>query len=198
MTRKGTTMQALVVYESMFGNTEQIARAVGAGLATKLGTEVHEVGVAPRVLGESTELLIVGGPTHAFGMSREGTRETAARQAGDRLVSQGVGVREWLDAFQFPRWCVAGAAFDTRIDRPRIPGAAARVIARRLRRAGVSPVLSTESFYVSATDGPLLDGELERARHWGEAIASAWVRRPLGQAFGAVFDSVKAEPSPVS
>ena len=160
-------MQALVVFESMFGNTAAIARAVGSGLATKLETQIHEVDAAPRVLGESTELLIVGGPTHAFGMSRVGTRETAARQAGDSLVSQGIGVREWLDAFQFPSWGVAGAAFDTRIDRPRLPGAAANAIARRLRRAGVSPVLSTESFYVSATDGPLLEGELERARQWG-------------------------------
>ena len=67
-------MHALVVFESMFGNTAAIARAVGSGLATKLETEVHEVGVAPRVLAESTELLVVGGPTHAFGMSREGTR----------------------------------------------------------------------------------------------------------------------------
>jgi hypothetical protein len=191
-------MQALVIYESMFGNTEAIARAVGSGLATKLGTEVHEVGVAPRVLDESTELLVVGGPTHAFGMSRVGTRETAARDAGDRLVSQGIGVREWLDAFQFPRLGVAGAAFDTRIDRPRFPGAAANAIARRLRRAGVSPVLSAESFYVSATDGPLLEGELERARQWGESLATTLVRRPLGQAFGVVFDSVEGAPSPAS
>ena len=191
-------MQALVVFESMFGNTEAIARAVGSGLATRLETEVHEVGVAPRVLAESTELLVVGGPTHAFGMSRVGTRETAARQAGDRLVSQGIGVREWLDAFQFPRWGVAGAAFDTRIDRPRLPGAAANAIARCLRRAGLSPVLSAESFYVSATDGPLLQGELERARKWGESLASSLVKRPLSQAFGVVFDSGEVVPSPVS
>ena len=180
----------LVVFESMFGTTEAIARAVGAGLAAKLETQVYEVGVAPRVLDESTELLIVGGPTHAFGMSRVGTRETAARQAGNRLVSEGIGVREWLDAFQFPRWGVAGAAFDTRIDRPRFPGAAANAIARRLRRAGVSPVVSAESFYVSGTDGPLLEGELERARQWGESLASTLVRRPLGQEFGVVFDPV--------
>jgi hypothetical protein len=189
-------MQALVVFESMFGNTAAIARAVGSGLATKLETEVHEVGVAPRVLPESTELLVVGGPTHAFGISRVGTRVTAAREAGDRLVSQGIGVREWLDAFQFPSWGVIGAAFDTRIDRPRFPGAAANAIARRLRRAGVVPVLSAESFYVLATDGPLLEGELERARKWGESLASTLVRRPLGQAFGVVFDSVEGIPSP--
>ena len=187
----------MVVFESIFGNTAAIARAVGSGLATKLETEVHEVGAAPRVLVESTELLVVGGPTHAFGMTRAGTREAGAREAGDRLVSHGIGVREWLDAFQFPRWGVAGAAFDTRIDRPRFPGAAANAIARRLRRAGVSPVLSAESFYVSATDGPLLDGELERARQWGESLASTLVKRPLGQAFGVVFDSGEGVPSPV-
>ena len=190
-------MQVLVVFESIFGNTEAIARAVGSGLATKLETEVHEVGVAPRVLVEPTELLVVGGPTHAFGMSRLGTREAGAREAGDRLVSQGIGVREWLDAFQFPRGGVAGAAFDTRIDRPRLPGAAANAIARRLRRAGVYPVISAESFYVSATDGPLLEGELERARQWGESLASTLVKRPLGQAFGVVFDSGEGVPSPV-
>jgi hypothetical protein len=188
-------MQALVVFESMFGNTEAIARAVGSGLATKLETGVHEVGVAPRVLVESTKLLVVGGPTHAFGMSRAGTRESAAREAGGRLVSQGIGVREWLDAFQLPRAGVAGAAFDTRIDRPRFPGAAANAIARRLGRAGVAPVISAESFYVSATEGPLLEGELERARQWGESLAASLVKPPLGQALGVVFDSSEGLPT---
>lgn len=191
-------MQALVVFESMFGNTAAVAKAVGSGLATKLETEVHEVGVAPRVLAESVELLVVGGPTHAFGMSRVGTRESAARQAGERLVSQSIGVREWLDAFQFPTWGVAGAAFDTRIDRPRFPGAAANAIARRLRRVGVDPILAAESFYVSATDGPLLEGELERARLWGESLAATLVKRPLGQAFGVVFDPGEVVPSPAN
>ena len=51
---------------------------------------------------------------------------------------------------------------------------------------------------MSGTDGPLMEGELDRVRLWGEAVASEWVGLPLGQAVGTVFDSVEGEPFPVS
>jgi flavodoxin len=165
-------MDALVVFESMFGNTEAIARAVGEGLSTRMHTEVIEVGAAPIIIDGSIGLLVVGGPTHAFGMSRPGTRQTAAQQAGSNLVSKGNGLREWLAALRVESAAASGT-FDTRIFKPRVPGSAARAAAKRLRNLGFREVATAESFYVRGTDGPLIEGELDRARHWGEQLGSA-------------------------
>ncbi|MEX1126227.1 MAG: flavodoxin, partial [Acidimicrobiia bacterium] len=72
-------MKALVVYESMFGNTKLIAEAVAGGLTRHLDVETVEVGQKP-VFGPGVDLVVVGGPTHAFGMTRASTRKSAAEQ----------------------------------------------------------------------------------------------------------------------
>jgi hypothetical protein len=164
-------MHSLVVFESMFGNTESIAKAVADGLSYRMRSEVVEVGTAPRLIDSNVGLLVVGGPTHAFGMSRSGTRQTAAQQAGNRLVSKGIGLREWLADIRRES-ALAAAAFDTRIDKPRVPGSAGRAVEKRLRRLGLRLVAPAESFYVLGTEGPLLVGELERARRWGQQLGS--------------------------
>ena len=164
-------MRALVVYESMFGNTQVIANAIADGLSAHLQADALEVGVAPTSIGDDVGLL-VGGPTHAFGMSREGTRQDAAKQAIQGLVSTGIGVREWLARLQGVPG-VAAATFDTRIAKPRLPGSAARGAEKRLRRLGVRVIAPAASFYVDGTKGPLLEGEQERARRWGEQLGSA-------------------------
>ncbi|MFD1546055.1 flavodoxin family protein [Nonomuraea guangzhouensis] len=166
-------MYALIVYESMFGNTKQIAEAVAEGLATAMRTEVLEVGSAPASVEEDVGLLVVGGPTHAFGMSRASTRQSAAQQG--RVLSQGQGVREWLATVQTPSARLASAAFDTRIAKPRMPGSAARGVAKRLRRLGLALAAPAESFYVTGTQGPLVAGEMERARQWGEGLGSSFL-----------------------
>jgi hypothetical protein len=174
-------MTVLVVFESMFGNTKVIANAVAEGLARHLPVQQVEVGAAPAVIGGEVDLLVVGGPTHAFGLSRPGTRQSAAQQAEDGLVSAGIGLREWLGALHKGSADVAVAAFDTRISRPRLPGSAASAADKRLRRLGFQSAAPPTSFYVEGTTGPLLDGEIERARRWGEALAvelGAAGRRP--------------------
>src|SRR5690606_14826892 len=70
-------MRALVAFESMFGNTGLIAEAIADGLARHGEVETAEVGTAPVLLPAEVDLLVVGGPTHAFGMSRPGTRSSA-------------------------------------------------------------------------------------------------------------------------
>ena len=164
-------MHALVVYESMFGNTQAIADAIAAGLSSGIRVEAVEVGVAPVTTDDDVALVVVGGPTHAFGMSRPQTRQDAARQATAGLVSGGIGLREWLAALQGPAG-VAAATFDTRISKPRLPGSAARAAEKRLRRLGLRIVAPAASFYVEGTSGPLQAGEQERARRWGEALGS--------------------------
>lgn len=164
-------MRALVVYESMFGNTQLIAKSIGEGLATCIDTEVVEVGSAPQVLDEGVSLLVVGGPTHAFSMTKPATRKSAAEQATGALVSTGIGIREWLDALGGTAE-VGAAAFDTRVDKPRLPGSAARGADKRLRSNGFHRVAGPTSFYVHGTTGPVVDGELDRARRWGETLGA--------------------------
>ncbi|MGP3915962.1 flavodoxin family protein [Nonomuraea sp. 10N515B] len=167
-------MDALVVYESMYGNTKQIAEAVAEGLASRLRAEVVEVGSAPFVVEPEVGLLVVGGPTHAFSLSRASTRQSAAQQATGPLISPGIGVREWLGALCTPSAALGSAAFDTRIAKPRMPGSAARGIAKRLRRVGIGAVAPAQSFYVTGGQGPLVEGEVERARQWGESLAASF------------------------
>jgi hypothetical protein len=164
-------VRALVVYESMFGNTRAIAAAIAEGLeGADVEVELVEVGTAPAAPDADVGLLVVGGPTHALSLSRPESRSSAAEQAeGEPLVSQGIGLREWLAAL--PAGRLPSAAFDTHADK-RVPGAASRAANKRLRRKGYRAVLPPESFYVSGTAGPLVDGELERARGWGARLAA--------------------------
>jgi hypothetical protein len=168
-------MHALVVYESMFGNTQAVAQAVAEGLGDRVTVTTVEVGAAPAALPDDVELLVVGGPTHAFGMSRPGTRRSAADQAERPLVSTRIGLREWLDALRPAAGDVAAATFDTRINKPRLPGSAARAAQKRLRRLGFALAAPAQSFRVADTAGPLLPGEADRALRWGKRLAATVV-----------------------
>jgi hypothetical protein len=165
-------MRTLIVYESMFGNTRTIAEAIADGLTPRSQVELCEVGEAPAGLPDALDLLIVGAPTHAFGMSRPDTRRSAAGKAPDGLVSPGIGVREWLGRLTPGIHLVPAAAFDTRLGKPSwLPGSAARGIAKRLRRLGHVTAAIPKSFYVNDLAGPLAEGETARAREWGRLLA---------------------------
>lgn len=164
--------RALVVVESMFGNTEQVAGAVADGLSSRLETEVVRVGRAPESIGAGVGLLVVGGPTHAFGLSRQNTRKAAVEQGAHPAGGPEAGLREWLAALRPGAVPVPAAAFDTRVKKRGIPGSAARGALKRLARLGFRPVAPAETFWVSGTPGPLLDGELDRARSWGVRLAA--------------------------
>jgi hypothetical protein len=164
-------MTTLIVYESMFGNTRSIAEAIADGLAPHQRVELHEVGEAPTALPVGLDLLIVGAPTHAFSMSRPNTRQSAAGQAPGGLVSAGIGVREWLDRLSSGTHLVTAAAFDTKIGKTSwLPGSPARANAKRLKRLGHISAAMPKSFYVIGTAGPLAEGELIRAREWGQLL----------------------------
>jgi len=163
-------VKALVVYESMFGNTEAVARAVADGLSDAFEVGLADVSGMPSLAG--VDVLVVGAPTHAFGLSRPGTRADAVRRGAARPGVAGVGLREYLDCA--PQLTgITAAAFDTKIDKPFLPGSAARAAQRRLRHLGCRTPLPAESFRVAGTTGPLADAELERARRWALALASA-------------------------
>ncbi len=173
-------MRAVVVFESMFGNTEKIARAIADGVRSGLGAPpadvtVLEVGKAPDRLDDEVSLLVAGGPTHAFGMTRPNTRDDARKRVGDTVVSRGIGLREWLDSVAIDRSDVATATFDTRVDKVRrLPGSAARGAAKVLRRRGHVVLVPPQSFYVRDIEGPLSDGEVDHARRWGHEVGRAY------------------------
>ena len=175
-------MRALVVYESMFGNTREIALAVAEGIGARMPVETVEVGSAPTVLPDDLTLLVIGGPTHAHGMTKPESRADSAKRAGDRLVSRGSGIREWLAALYGGSSRVAAAAFDTRIKGPGlIWGSAAKGAAKSLRGLRFRVVAEPESFLVDGPTGPVFDrlveGERERARSWGRQLGASLANR---------------------
>ena len=115
---------------------------------------------------------MVGGPTHAFSMSRRSTRHDAV-QRGAAAAHEATGIREWLDGWGATHGPLPHAAvFDTRVTSVRhLPGSAARRAAKVLHARGLSVLDEPTSFYVVDVEGPLVDGELERARAWGRRIA---------------------------
>jgi hypothetical protein len=165
-------MRALVVYESLFGNTEQVALAITGGLSEHLDVELLEGTDAPQVITEALDLIVIGGPTHAFSMTRPSTREDAFRQ-GVSHGSTAVGLREWLEQLGNGPHSAPVATFDTRVSKVRhLPGSAAKGAARLVHKLGYSSAAQAESFYVEGVTGPLLEGELDRAHSWGEQLGS--------------------------
>jgi hypothetical protein len=168
-------MTVWIVVESMFGNTRAIADEMSEALGGRLTVEVWNVALVPDRIPADVELLIVGGPTHVFGMSRASTRRDAVKRGA--AGAPGKGVREWLDAaLDIPADLLA-TAFDTRIKKAGVPGSAARAISRRLHKAGCEIVLPPQSFYVADTAGPLQAGEAERAREFASQILKELGRR---------------------
>ena len=163
-------MRALVVVESIWGNTETIARAIATGIG---GDDVDVVSAvdAPAALAEDVDLVVVGGPTHAFSMTTASTRESARQQGATTIPVR--GIREWIEQLASPSRAVRVATFDTRTVSPRLPGSAAKKAMKRLVARGLEPAAKPETFGVHGYGGPLADGEESRATEWGASVAAA-------------------------
>lgn len=171
----GHPPSALVVYESMFDNTTQTAEAVARGLR-RAGFTAHAVPVTSLASTGPVEvdLLAVGAPTHGFTLSRRESRAEAVRKGADPERA-GIGLREWI-AQAVPRRYGTDrvVVFDTRVGRVRhVPLAAARTAARLLQRRGFRLMRKPAGFAVDRVHGPLHDGELARAEHWGRMMGAA-------------------------
>ena len=155
-------MKAIVIYDSIFGNTEQIAQAIGNTLGSQDEVGLFRVGnIRPEQL-KGSELILVGSPTRGFRPTKPITVFL------DRIPVDGIkGVKV--------------AAFDTRISLDdinspvlrffvRIFGYAAKPIADRLKKKGGELAVPPEGFYVKASEGPLKEGELDRAANWARQI----------------------------
>jgi hypothetical protein len=171
-------MRALVVYESMFGNTRTVAEAIAGALTSAGVTTTVTTAVAARPDAAEFDLVVVGAPTHAHTLPQASSRAEAAAWAGHpekalTLESSAgeQGVREWLKELGSVEGPARFAAFATRVDMPRIfTGDASRAIAKRLRDAGVAAV-DRECFLVSSVN-VLLDGEAARAAEWAGRLAA--------------------------
>lgn len=168
-------MPAVVVYESMYGNTRVVAEAIAEGIRDAVAIPVAEAAAHPERVA-SASLLVVGGPTHAFSMSRPQTRasaaQTAAKHGSTRHLepgATGAGIREWVAAL--PPMTGSAAAFDTRIAHFGGMGHAAPRIARGLRRHGLTLLCPPRSFFVTKND-TLTEGQLDAAFAWGAALAT--------------------------
>jgi flavodoxin I len=144
-------MKTLIVYDSTYGNTRKIAESIGSAVSG----EVKVLAAAEANLSEleSLDLLIAGSPTN-------GGRATPS-------------MRLFLD--KIPEAALKNiktAAFDTRIPAKwvKIFGFAAGRIDRSLKSKGGVPIAPPEPFFVKGTEGPLAEGELERAAAWAKAI----------------------------
>jgi hypothetical protein len=171
-------MRAVVIYESMYGNTHHVAEAIGTGLQDSFEVKVLPVAEAVPAVLQEAGLVVVGGPTHAHGMSRAATRK-AAGEAADKPDSDltlepdalGPGLREWFDSLG--RYPAKAAAFDTRIHGPSVvTGRAAKKVTRLLRAHGFDVVAPPESFLVS-TQNELDPGETTRAQDWAAKLAAS-------------------------
>jgi len=144
-------MKALVVYDSVYGNTEEIARSIGEAIG--IDSKVIKAENSGSADLESVELLIIGCPTY-------GGRPTPK-------------MKEFLDTIKdISLKDVKVAAFDTRFPATwvKIFGFAAGKIEKRLKSQGGKSVIKPEGFYVSGTKGPLVEGEYERAAQWAKNI----------------------------
>jgi flavodoxin I len=146
-------MKALVVYDSVYGNTEKIARAIGEAIAPSGEVKVLRAGEANPSELASIDLLIVGSPTH-------GGRPTPA-------------VQDLLNKATQPSLKgIKVAAFDTRSQAKlaKVFGNAAGRIAGQLTKKGGVLIGPAEGFIVAGTKGPLKEGEPERAAAWAKRI----------------------------
>jgi len=125
------------------------------------------------MIGGDVDLLVVGSPNHAWSMPRPNTRQNAAEQADGPLVSQGIGVREWLGAASLTAG-VRTVAYDTRGSHPKAVVAmdhASSSIEKALAKLGGARLVPAEHFRVADMKGPLEPGEPERAHAWGVTLA---------------------------
>lgn len=160
-------MKAVVVYESVFGNTAQVAQAIAAGIGED-AVAVSTADIEPEDLA-TVDLVVAGGPVFAFHLSSDTVREGIATKpqlgAPEADLSH-PSMRTWLDGVN--RATGLCAAFDTQVRGPF--GSGAPAIAKSLQARGLRLIASPQGFIVDGKYGPLRSGELERAQAWGAEL----------------------------
>jgi hypothetical protein len=165
-------MEAIVVYESVWGNTAEVARAIADGIGG--GTEAFATDAVPPERLARADLIVAGSPVFAFSLPSEAMRENILKSETDGPPPDlsHPTLRSWLDGL--PMGHGFGAAFETRIWWS--PRGATGTIEKKLARAGYQRLLKAEKYVVRDKYGPLRDGELARAGAWGTGLRVALER----------------------
>lgn len=160
-------MKAVVVYESLWGNTATVARAIAEGISPDTPALSTAQATPDRVA--DADLIVAGAPVFAFHLSSDRSREDIRRNPpkGPAPDLSHPAMRSWLDAL--PAGSGRSAAFDTQVKGPFGKGAPA--IAEALEAKGYARLAEPQGFVVKGKVGPLRDGETERARAWGAELA---------------------------
>ena len=161
-------MKAVVVYESLWGNTAAVARAVAEGLGAEVRALTTAEASAEAISG--VDLIVAGAPVLGFQLPTDGMRDSIASNPAGAPRPPDLShpsMRSWLATL--PDGLGACAAFETGLRWS--PGGATSAIARSLEQAGYRPLVKGQRFVVKGKWGPLRDGELERARRWGAELA---------------------------
>jgi hypothetical protein len=161
-------MKAFVVYESLWGNTAAIARAIAEGLGPDAVALVTDA-AGPEIIAKA-DLIVAGAPVLGFALPTDQMRDSVARTEVGAPTPPDLShpsLRSWLESL--PPGHGQGAAFETRIWWS--PRGATGDIERGLERAGYHRAAKGQKFVVSDKYGPLREGELERARQWGRELS---------------------------
>jgi hypothetical protein len=158
-------MQAVVVYESHWGNTEAIAKAIAEGIGSGATAMTTDQAV-PQVVADA-DLIVAGAPVMGFRLPTEQIIEGLANEDRPPTVNS-TPMRTWLS--RLPRGTGGHAAFETRIWWS--PSGATGAIDKGFRAAGYRRISASQRFVVDGKYGPLREGELDRARAWGAALAA--------------------------
>jgi len=167
-----SAVKAVVVYESFWGNTAAIARAIAEGI----GPEVPALSTSEASGNAMSEvdLIVAGAPVLGFQLPTDGMRQNiGSNQVGAPRPPDlsHPSMRSWIAAL--PAGHGRFAAFETGLRWS--PGGATSAIARGLETAGYRPTVKGRRFVVKGKFGPLREGELERARQWGAELAQVAV-----------------------
>lgn len=162
-------MRAIVVYESHWGNTEEVARAIAEGIgpeARALNTDEATASIVA-----DADLVVAGAPIMAFGLPSDAMIQNAGKDPkapapGD--ISH-PSLRSWLESLPPSR--AAAASFETKLRWS--PGGATGAIDERFHDAGFRTIAKAQKFWVTTPYGPLRNGEVERARAWGSELGAA-------------------------
>jgi hypothetical protein len=178
-------MKTVIIFESVYGATESVARELVAVARQHGDAEMIRVEDADAGSLEGADLILVGGPTHLHGLSTRASRQiglggpTPGGDGDRRPDLPGPGLRDWFRAVGRVEG-TAAAAFDTRSEGPEIvTGRASMGIARRLHHFGFTEVAAPRSFLVTR-DNQLVEGEAERARHWAESVFESLLADVVG------------------
>ncbi len=161
-------MNAVVVYESLWGNTAAVAGAIAEGLGD--GARALSTSAADAAAIQGVDLIVAGAPLLGFTLPTEQMRAGIATNPGMGAPKPDLSapsMRSWLD--ELPAGSARFAAFETRIWWS--PGSAPKHIAAALEAKGYRQLAPSEKFVVTGKFGPLKAGELERAKAWGAALA---------------------------